>query len=366
MMQADRSPSAHFTPKPLERAPSPVIKAAGLAHTIFEKPDLDRLEAFLLDFGLTGAARTADALYMRGAGPAHHIHVARKGSSSRFIGLALRAERREDLDRIAAVPGASAIERIEEPGGGERVVLFDPHGFRVEVIHGQSLLDPLPVREPLPINTPFRKPRVNTGQRAPDAPPAVVRLGHAVLEVVDFLKAVSWYMSHFGFIPSDVLCLPDGSPVGAFLRLDRGDEPTDHHTLMIASSIEAGHNHSAYELVDLDAVGLGHRLLAGRGYRTAWGIGRHLLGSQVFDYWRDPWGDKVEHYADGDVFDSRQPTGYHLLTRDSQHQWGPDFPADFVDARMTPRKLVRFARNLARHEELTVGRAIQLKRAMGV
>ena len=39
-------------------------------------------------------------------------------------------------------------------------------------------------------------------------------------------------MDTLGFIPSDVMCLPDGTPVGAFMRLDRGDEPTDHHTLV--------------------------------------------------------------------------------------------------------------------------------------
>jgi len=45
------------------------------------------------------------------------------------------------------------------------------------------------------------------------------------------------------------------------------------------------------------------------------GVGRHLLGSQIFDYWRDPWGQKHEHYADGDLFDAAQPPGYHVLDR---------------------------------------------------
>jgi hypothetical protein len=31
-----------------------------------------------------------------------------------------------------------------------------------------------------------------------------------------------------------------------------------------------------------------------------WGIGRHLLGSQVYDYWADPWGRVHEHWADTD------------------------------------------------------------------
>jgi hypothetical protein len=26
-------------------------------------------------------------------------------------------------------------------------------------------------------------------------------------------------------------------------------------------------------------------------------LGRHIPGSQIFDYWKDPWGDKPEHYC---------------------------------------------------------------------
>ena len=31
-----------------------------------------------------------------------------------------------------------------------------------------------------------------------------------------------------------------------------------------------------------------------------WGLGRHVLGSQVYDYWSDPWGRVHEHWADSD------------------------------------------------------------------
>src|SRR5208282_1626395 len=54
---------------------------------------------------------------------------------------------------------------------------------------------------------------------------------------------------------------------------------------------------------------------------------------------RDPWGQKHEHYADGDLFDASQPAGYHLMDRAGLYQWGPDLPNDFVDARLTPRRV---------------------------
>ena len=167
----------------------------------------------------------------------------------------------------------------------------------------------------------------------------MTKLGHLVLETPNFKSSVRWYMDTFGFIPSDVMCLPDGAPVGAFMRLDRGSIPTDHHTLFVATGLESKVDHVAFEVVDLDAVEMGQQVLMARRYRHAWGVGRHLLGSQIFDYWRDPWGQKHEHYADGDLFDASQPAGYHLMDRAGLYQWGPDLPDDFVDARLTPRRL---------------------------
>ena len=53
------------------------------------------------------------------------------------------------------------------------------------------------------------------------------------------------------------------------------------------------YNHSAYEVVDVDALGMGQRVLREQGYKHAWGIGRHILGSQLFDYWNDPCGQQA-------------------------------------------------------------------------
>jgi len=32
-----------------------------------------------------------------------------------------------------------------------------------------------------------------------------------------------------------------------------------------------------------------------------WGVGRHNLGAQVFDYWADPWRHVHEHWTDTDL-----------------------------------------------------------------
>ena len=100
----------------------PHIKVSDIAYGRLRAPDLDVAEEFLTRFGMKRADRTATALYMRGTDPAHHIHVTEKGEP-KFVGLAYYAESEDDLKRLAKAPGASALEAIDEPGGGKRVRL---------------------------------------------------------------------------------------------------------------------------------------------------------------------------------------------------------------------------------------------------
>src|SRR5262245_22935175 len=93
----------------------PALKVSEIAWARMYAPDLDAMEAFLLDFGMTRAARTEDALYMRGTDPMHHIHVTHRGEP-RFIGFAYTVDNPEYLDRAARLPGASGIEHLDEPG----------------------------------------------------------------------------------------------------------------------------------------------------------------------------------------------------------------------------------------------------------
>jgi hypothetical protein len=74
----------------------------------------------------------------------------------------------------------------------------------------------------------------------------------------------------------------------------------------------------------------GSQHLKTKGYRHDWGVGRHILGSQVFDYWRDPWGHRIEHWTDGDLFDANEPVNVTDVPTMMGHQWGPAAPADFA------------------------------------
>jgi len=347
------------------RDPNPVATATALAYLTFECPDLQRARSFLVDAGLRPIEESRDHLYLRNASSSPFCCVIRLAERPRFVGLAFTVSTRDELEALSQVDGASPIEPLCGPGGGERAQLIDPSGFVVDAVYGRGESPPLETREPLPINTPHRAARIDAGQRPPLEPPTVTKLGHAVLEVARFADTSAWYTRHFGLIPSDVQVLPDGVPAVAFFRLDRGDAPTDHHTLALAQGFKAGFGHCAYEVIDADAVAMGQRYLRERGWCHEWGMGRHILGSQVFDYWSDPWGHKHEHYCDGDLFTSELPMGVHPVSRGAMSQWGPAMPRSFTRPELSASNLSALVRNLRESPDVTPRTLYQLLKTFG-
>ncbi|NVD73704.1 VOC family protein [Duganella sp. BJB1802] len=363
-----RTPQAypeHALPPGVQKLPRPaaLVKAQALAFLMFEKPDLDATAAFLADFGMRQVARDGERLLMRGAGDAPASTWRGVASRSRY-GRGLQRGRRGRLARLEAqVVGAPPAGR-RGAGGGSGVELVDPAG-NLLAGPGQQTLAPLPLRAPLHphTNSVGLLPRINATVRPPLEPAAIARLGHVVLQTVDFANMAQWYMRHLGLIPTDVQYLEDGTPTLCFFRLDLGAAPADHHSFVLAGGIEDKYEHSAYEVVDLDALGQGHNVLRANGHRHMWGIGRHVLGSQLFDYWYDPDGMEFEHYTDGDVFTADHPTHYVPLELASIWAWGDDVPAS-MGVRRDLGTLFKVAR-LLWQGRLSLARLKLLGRAMG-
>lgn len=349
------------------RVGNPVIKVADLAWLEFEKPDLDRAERFARDFGFGVAARTTDALYLRGTLPGSHCLVIRRGPTPRFVGPAFRAAEGSDLSRLGSATGGD-VRELAEQGGGRVLDLHDPSGLPVRIVHGVEELGALPEQTPLTWNTGGQLARINATQRPPREPARVQRLGHVVLQTTMFRRTLDWYLEHLGLIVSDFLFLDgqrDLGPTMAFIRCDRGSEPADHHTLAMHLGPDAGYVHSAYQVTDLDAIAAGGEYLAERGYHRVWGIGRHIQGSQVFDYWHDPDRLLMEHFADGDRFDCTLDPGWAEMSASGLAQWGPPVTAEFLGTGLSPamaRTVLRALRD--EDNEIDVRRLVALMKAM--
>ena len=256
------------------------------------KTDLARAEAFAAAFGFTTALRTQDELHLRGTDPGAPCVLIRRGPRSRFVGPAFVAAEQSDLLRLADATGGT-VRPLPETLGGVAVELVDPSGLALRVVSGTHQLEALPAQQPHVFNFGHEVVRANTTQRPPRVPTRVQRLGHVVVQTPKYLEALNWYLDHLGMIVSDFCFYPgqrERGPIMSFIRCDRGSVPADHHTLAMALGPVGRYVHSAYQVGDLDALAAGGEHLREQGYYRSWGIGRHIQGSQIFDYWRDPDG----------------------------------------------------------------------------
>jgi len=314
------------------RSRNPVIKVHDLAWLEFEKPDLSRAEAFAHAFGFATVLRTDSELQLRGTDAGAPCVIIRRGETTRFRGMAFTAQDESDLLRLANATGAQALP-LPDTIGGLSVDLVDPSGIPVHVVAGSQKLDALPAQTPHTFNFGDDLNRANATQRPPRAPATVERLGHVVLQSTKYLAALNWYLDNLGMIVSDFQFFPgqrDRGPAFSFIRCDRGSTPADHHTVALGLGPTNRYLHSAYQVCDLDALAAGGEYLKDHGYQRSWGIGRHIQGSQIFDYWRDPDGFIVEHFADGDMFDCSLEPGWAPLTASGLSQWGPRATNDFL------------------------------------
>lgn len=309
----------------------PGIKVWDIAYARLRSPDLDVQEEFLNDFGLAKVARTPNAIYYRGTDPFHHIHITEKGDPA-FLGMAWHAKSEDDLKALTKFPGASGIEHLDEPGGGMRVRLKEPNGYTIEVVYGMDHVLPIQATRqhvnsgPEPLNRAGELMRIRRG------PASVKRIAHGVLGSPKLGETVKWFREALGLICSDdVYAGSKENVIGSFNRCDNGEEFVDHHAFFCMKSDRAGLNHFSFEVQDIDDVFIGHEhLVAKKKYEHMWGIGRHLLGSQVYDYWADPWGRVHEHWADSDRLNIRNGSNLLPVEVGFTSQWGEAPPEKFI------------------------------------
>lgn len=306
-----------------------MVKVKDIAYVIYAVPDLDIMERFLLDFGLRTTLRTEDSLYMNTANGLPYQYVARLAEKGDFIAFGMLVDKYSDLESLVAQGFASAITPINAPGGGSQVVLTSPDGLRFEVVHGIEPLSKEGVREPLAHNFGTIKQRVNTSQRPPKGRVDALRLGHCAFTGSNPVATLAWLSKTMGLKAADYLVSTEDENVilGVFMCCDQGEKFVDHHTLFCSLSNDIHIHHCSFEVQDIDAVMSGHDFLLKQGYELEVGVGRHMAGSQVFDYWLDPYAMRIEHYADGDVINNAYISKNISGTPEGVTQWGP-VPSD--------------------------------------
>ena len=328
------------------------IKVKEVAYPTLQCPDLDIQEQFLIHFGMHTVQKTEDTLLMRGEGPQQFIEVCKKGEK-KFIGAAFNAESLEDLEKLSKTESFADIEELHTPGGGFATKGIDPDGLEVDVLFGTKERDMDKELVPHASNEGGQKNRINEIKRfSKGTYPKILRFGHYGINSVNIPEALKWYNNHIGIIATDIIKVPpppiteDSMTIGIFARLDRGLEPTDHHSIFwldanLQSEGVPGLNHVSFEMVSIDDVFMGHEVLKKHAkefnYESEWGVGRHYQGSQIFDYWRSPFKQIHEHQTDGDYFDNTIPPQLIDASGDGDpknpelgpSQWGDPISATF-------------------------------------
>ncbi|KAI1084698.1 Glyoxalase/Bleomycin resistance protein/Dihydroxybiphenyl dioxygenase [Whalleya microplaca] len=317
------------------------VQLARIAHVHFEHPDLEEFAKFAKDWGFIEIKRSENSIYYRGYGKDPYVYVATKSKDGNphFNGPAFVAASEDEFEKAALLPGATPSSLGDAPGGGKMITFSRSDDTKFHVIYGQKerKVDgppPSATHEVQgPYNGPYEKPRLGTFQRYRDGPALVHKLGHLGYVYRDFDNELQWYTSNFNFVPSNVLYHWEFSNIDVltFLHLDLGKEYSDHHTLFLQRGPpelkKSYMHHTSYEVADFDTQLIGHQWLAKRSWESVWGVGRHVLGSQIFDYWKDTSGFKIEHYADGDLVNEDTQMTREVVGPLSI--WGPELPKDF-------------------------------------
>ena len=90
--------------------------------------------------------------------------------------------------------------------------------------------------------------------------------------------------------------------------------------------------HIAFEVGNLDDLMSGHEHLKRNRYKNVWGVGRHLLGGQIFDYWKSPSGLIHEHWTDTDLINQQHEANDCEIGK-MRDYWGPAPKPEFLIAR---------------------------------
>lgn len=245
-------------------------------------PDLDAAQQFYTQTWHLGvAARTDDAVYLRGSGAAHHILALHRGDHADVREVTFDVASADGLDiigaRVAALGGTllRARHAVVEPGGGEAILVRDPQGRLLRFVHGAAA-------------------HADTAAGS-DQP---VKITHVVFNSSDVAAARRFYEQALGFT------LSDRTRIMAFMRCG-----SDHHSIALADADADTLNHIAFVMPDIDAVMRGAGRMRDAGYPIEWGVGRHGPGNNAFAYFIGPAGFVIEYTAEVQQVDDSYVAG---------------------------------------------------------
>jgi len=150
------------------------------------------------------------------------------------------------------------------------------------------------------------------------------RLAHMLLFTPDVDRAIAFYEQGLGVKVAD-----RSLDIVAFTYARHG---CDHHLIAFLKSNGRGIHHTSWDMNSFEELGIGSAQMRHAGYTHQWGVGRHVLGSNYFNYVQDGFGKWWEYNCHIDYIPAGVPwQGGDHDPENALYLWGPDLPSDFVE-----------------------------------
>ena len=167
--------------------------------------------------------------------------------------------------------------------------------------------------------------------RALNRDPKPQRLGHMLMFTPDYEKSEAFFTEVLGLRTTD-------RAKGKVSFMAAGNGVIDHHCFGLIPSTHRGFQHASFKVGGIDDIGFGAWRMRSAGYRESFGPGRHALASNLFHYFRDPWGSWIEYYADMDrISDKWECRDWQELPYVWGPEWAPEFWGKEMNGNFEPR-----------------------------
>lgn len=211
------------------------------------------------------------------------------------------------------------------PGGIIRSV--DEDGYSISFRVTRRYTPTVPV---IGINVPYQPPGrpANVCAAQDAARPKPLHLSHLVYFSKDAAKARRFYSERLGFRMVDMYGnAGESNDLGYFMR-PAGTQ--QHHTMFLINTGFTGIQHFTFDFAGANEVFKAGWEFARKGYKTYWGPGRHVLGSNYFWYFYSPFGCPMEMDADMDTHNDEWVPRRWPINEDTTQTWVANFHEKYV------------------------------------
>lgn len=275
----------------------------GVESAIFGVDDLDRSEAFFLDFGLQLKSKgNAEVVFQLETGSTVVLRAADDPSLPKpfYEGNGIR-ETIFGVDSVASreslVAGLETDREVRrDPDGTAHFCADDGLALGLRVWNKRT-----PISAPDPLNAPGLVNRLNRHRvwRRRAIPKMI---NHVVFATPHYIETFKFLRDRLGFRLTD-----HSKGLGVF---SRADGTFEHHTVFLLNANfrgggAPGFEHIAFGVEDIDELMVGANHMSRRGWKPGplGGLARHRIASALFYYLDCPAGGQAEYLADTDYID---------------------------------------------------------------